>query len=275
MSWRALLVHVKLYTEWSGHLEVAARLARRFDARLTGLCTLRDVALLRRCPGERVAGAEARIAEDYGRAGLLEERFRARMQALGVQCAWAVAEGGAGELLALEGRCHDLVVTEAHQSLRDEAGFAAAEYAVLGSRAPALVVPASGEFPQLGQRAVLAWDGGREAAAALRAALPLLRQCQAVLLLHGRTRQDFSDVTRAPPADPMAYLALHGIAAERRPLAAGEHEAAEEILSAAADSRADLLVMGAYGRSRFTRWTLGGTTSAVLEAAPLPVLLAH
>jgi nucleotide-binding universal stress UspA family protein len=43
----------------------------------------------------------------------------------------------------------------------------------------------------------------------------------------------------------------------------------------AEDSKADLLVMGCYGHSRYREIMLGGASRTVLHRAPLPVLLAH
>jgi nucleotide-binding universal stress UspA family protein len=45
------------------------------------------------------------------------------------------------------------------------------------------------------------------------------------------------------------------------------------LLTAAASAQADLLVMGAYGRSRLSEWAFGGATRQVLHDADLPVLL--
>jgi nucleotide-binding universal stress UspA family protein len=41
------------------------------------------------------------------------------------------------------------------------------------------------------------------------------------------------------------------------------------------DANADLLVMGAYGHSRFREAILGGATRDMLEKAEVPVFLAH
>ena len=48
-----------------------------------------------------------------------------------------------------------------------------------------------------------------------------------------------------------------------------------QILSRAADSDADLIVMGAYGHSRARELVLGGATRSLLEAMTVPVLMAH
>jgi nucleotide-binding universal stress UspA family protein len=47
---------------------------------------------------------------------------------------------------------------------------------------------------------------------------------------------------------------------------------AGEIVRAAQDLRADLIVMGTHGRSGFQRWVLGSVAEKVLRQAPCPVL---
>jgi len=43
----------------------------------------------------------------------------------------------------------------------------------------------------------------------------------------------------------------------------------------AADMDADMMVMGAYGHSRFREAIFGGATRSILEDANLPVFMAH
>ena len=43
----------------------------------------------------------------------------------------------------------------------------------------------------------------------------------------------------------------------------------------ATDENADLVVMGAYGHSRFREATLGGPTRDMLETAQVPVFMPH
>ena len=47
------------------------------------------------------------------------------------------------------------------------------------------------------------------------------------------------------------------------------------LLDAAAKANCGLLVMGGYGHTRLREAVFGGFTRAVLETAPLPVLMAH
>ena len=51
--------------------------------------------------------------------------------------------------------------------------------------------------------------------------------------------------------------------------------AAPAILTMASDKHADLIVMGAYGHSRWREWIMGGTTREMLQASPVPLLMAH
>jgi nucleotide-binding universal stress UspA family protein len=63
---------------------------------------------------------------------------------------------------------------------------------------------------------------------------------------------------------------------ESRALQGGsESDVGAAVLAAAGDVGAGLLVMGAYGHTRFREWVLGGVTRHVLAHAALPVLLRH
>ena len=55
--------------------------------------------------------------------------------------------------------------------------------------------------------------------------------------------------------------------------------AAEDIgatlLSHAADTGADFMVMGGYGHSRLREFVLGGTTRTILGSMTIPVFMSH
>jgi nucleotide-binding universal stress UspA family protein len=50
---------------------------------------------------------------------------------------------------------------------------------------------------------------------------------------------------------------------------------ADALLSHAADSSADFMVMGGYGHSRLREFVLGGVTRLIFESMTVPVLLSH
>ena len=54
-----------------------------------------------------------------------------------------------------------------------------------------------------------------------------------------------------------------------------DDDAGEALLAFAADNSIDLIVMGAYGHSRFREILLGGATRTVLRASPLPLWMTH
>jgi nucleotide-binding universal stress UspA family protein len=94
-------------------------------------------------------------------------------------------------------------------------------------------------------------------------------------VLVGTPRLEASSVTLWPTLDVIQHLDRCGVAARRIDLEGDEADAGSAILDAADSERADLLVMGAYGRSWFREWVLGGATRAVLQRATLPVLMVH
>jgi nucleotide-binding universal stress UspA family protein len=149
------------------------------------------------------------------------------------------------------------------------------EYALLHNARPALVVPYAGHFEAPGRTILLAWDDSREAARAATDALPLMRRAAAVHVVQ------FEPVAAAPGSAAAArlaplvqWLAGHGI--ETTPtLLRSPGDVGNALLSHAADIDADLLVMGAWGTSRWAERVLGGTTRTVLASMTLPVLMAH
>ena len=78
-----------------------------------------------------------------------------------------------------------------------------------------------------------------------------------------------------PNADICLHLARHGVKAEATQVFADDIDVGDMLLSRAADLGSDLLVMGAYGRSRLTELVLGGATRHILQQMTIPVLMSH
>lgn len=120
------------------------------------------------------------------------------------------------------------------------------------------------------KRVAIFWNGSAEATRSVAAALPFLKKAQQVTVLRVEEEEWY-----APTDDLEAYFKHHGIAvtiAEVMPKGARTDEA---LLSAAVATNADLLVMGAYTRSKLRQLILGSVTGYVLDHAKLPVLLCH
>jgi nucleotide-binding universal stress UspA family protein len=119
---------------------------------------------------------------------------------------------------------------------------------------------------------VVCWDGSRSAARATGDAIPFLKRAKAVdVVIVG----DKPKSNEAPGADIAAALTRHGVKVEVKPIVATDIDAANVILSHAADTSADFMVMGGYGHSRFREFVLGGFTRSILSSMTIPVLMSH
>jgi nucleotide-binding universal stress UspA family protein len=76
-------------------------------------------------------------------------------------------------------------------------------------------------------------------------------------------------------ADLKRWLAAHGVKGKTRVARTEELEVGDVLLSSAADLSADLIVMGAYGRSRLRELILGGATHSIFRHMTAPVLMSH
>lgn len=212
---------------------------------------------------------------------MLRAQSRAALAAFSAQCDAArvasfdarVIDDEAGAGISLHGRAADLIVVGQGEL---------ATHVISGSGRPVLVVPSAGAPPAVARRLLVSWDGGREAARALQLALPLLKDADQVSIAVFEVASDAHTVADALAADPRPWLLRHGVTASLAVHAVDHqrrmnrrHEVGERLLSLASEVDADLLVMGAYGHSRFRESLLGGVTRTVLESMTLPVLMAH
>jgi nucleotide-binding universal stress UspA family protein len=278
MSYRTIVVHADRGANTEARIALAAALATREEAHLVGAAMTgmpRSMLAGRTYEGSGVFLADyLRRAEERVRQAL--ERFNGIVEKLGVPSHEARSSNDdeyAG--LCMQARYADLVVLgQAASSDSNEGSLLPdlPDYVLLNCGRPVLLVPRTGRFPTVGKRVLVAWNGSAEAAKAVTAALPLLRGAEQVTLAVLGSSAD--TLGESPGADIALYLARHGVNVEvlRRPEAADPGQA---ILSLAADFNADLLVMGAYGHSRFREMMLGGATRTILATATLPVLMAH
>jgi nucleotide-binding universal stress UspA family protein len=71
------------------------------------------------------------------------------------------------------------------------------------------------------------------------------------------------------------FLARHGVNVQVDPIPSGDRPISQALGQHARDKDVDLIVMGAFGRSRLHQVVFGGTTTAMTELPPVPLLLAH
>ena len=186
---------------------------------------------------------------------------------------FVTVKGLAAPAVIQRGRAADLVVVA--QPAPEESD-AVTDYdlpaeIVMSVGRPVLIVPYAGDFADCGKRILVAWSERREAARALSDSLPFLASASEVTLLSVNP----GDATAALEAGAKAWLAAHGIKGNVRTAHTKEIEVSDVLLSTAADISADLVVMGAYGRSRFRELILGGATHDILKHMTAPVLMSH
>ena len=87
-------------------------------------------------------------------------------------------------------------------------------------------------------------------------------------------------MTSVPADEPelstaQAKAVLEHALFEVKRIVATDSDVASTILSHAADTSADLIVMGGYGHSRLREFVLGGATRDMLASMTVPVLMSH
>ena len=106
-------------------------------------------------------------------------------------------------------------------------------------------------------------------------ALPLLKHAEVVQVAVINPQLGYGQHGAIPGTDICLHLARHGIKAEAY-VGHAEGQATGPALHAQATAiGADLVVMGAYGHSRFRELVLGGVTRYLLAHVNVPMLMAH
>jgi nucleotide-binding universal stress UspA family protein len=217
-------------------------------------------------------------AEDDARAN--EKALKAAIAAQGLTLRFSVETavtqlGALNELVASRARYADLVVLPLpYGKTSGPEAEAVVEAALFEGMAPVLLLPQAGIATASPKRVVIAWNQSREAMRAVQRALPFLKRAELVTIVvvdpptHGAERSD-------PGGLLCQMLVRHGVKTEVHVLAASLPKVSDMLARACLDLDADLLVMGAYGHSRFREAILGGATRNMLEKAELPVLMAH
>jgi nucleotide-binding universal stress UspA family protein len=280
MTIKDLLVYLDQTPATEARLQAALTLAQRLGAHVTALHLIAEP-FLRGMVGHHLPAEVMRehLAHAEAEAETIVASARAAAQRHGVALD-AVRESGPLDklptLLARHARHTD--VTVIGQPDLETGGVddsALAEAAFMDSGHPALVIPRSGTAALPPRRAIVAWDGSREAARAATDAIPLLHTAELVLVLVVDAR-DISGRADGEPGEQLAaYLRRHAVNAEVRLAASGGAGVTDALLARVRDEAADLLVMGGYGHSRLREMLVGGTTRHVLEQMTVPVLLAH
>lgn len=279
MAYKSILTVLTDAKDASAVLDAAVPFAAACGAHLDVLCLGID----RTQTGYYFAGATAlmhdeTIAQAQAEATETEAAARAILErsdiSWGVDALVAQSASVAG-LTARRARFADLVVLPKPYG---EGQYADApvvvEAAMFQGNAPVVVLADGKAVPLKPKRVVVAWNESSEAMASIRRALPLLQAADEVnicIVAPERHSRESAD----PGEELSRMLSRHGVSVEVTILAQTLPRVSEVIARHVADLDADLLVMGAYGHSRFREAILGGATRSMLEHAKVPVFMAH
>ncbi|MGZ5182146.1 MAG: universal stress protein [Ramlibacter sp.] len=275
---KTILVHADLSAHAPARIRYAAALAHAHGAQLLGAAMFGvSRAVFPHGYDDRQGSLCASYFQpraDNARRAL--SRFEAIANELGVAHATRFVCDQADDGLARLARFADLVVLS-----QDDPGEAMPdmavhmpEYVILTTGRPVLVVPRTDPAPQSHPKVLVAWDGGKEAAFALSAALPLLRHAAGVTVAAFAGMDGSEEDFRAQQPELLHFLGRHHIH-PRIMVRAPRQDTARDLLALADELGCGLLVMGCYGHSKFRELCLGGASRGVLADATIPVLMAH
>lgn len=257
--------------------EYAVSVAEAFGAHLLGVAVSYEPVI----PGTVMGGIppeviEGQRAESNKRARAAITRFEQSAKRAGISMETRIINAsvaGAADQIGRIGRRFDLVIVG--QPPRDDSmpNEVIDEGVLFESGRPVILVP----FIQKGgmnlERIMVCWDGSRAAARAVADAMPFLKKAKQVEIVIISDKPPKKD--EVPGADLGQHLARHGLKVDVKRITAPDTDVPSTILSYAADSSADMIVMGGYGHSRLREFVLGGATRGLLEAMTVPVLMSH
>ena len=280
MSYKTMLAYLPDRKTADRVLDYAVPLARQNEAHLIGLHVVPRVAVMfampsAQLPPDILVQQEENLLAD---AREVEALFLDRCEKGAIEGEWRCNKLDHADLEAdviSQALCNDLLIV--HQSGEREFGMGddLPDRVVMETGRPVLIVPRVGDFASIGRRAIVAWNGSREAARAVFDALPFLQSADSVrvLAINPQSRQGYDSI--ALGHEMALVLARHGVNAEAKVTSSGSLSVSSELLNQLADEDCDLLVMGGYGHSRLRETLFGGVSHDLLSRMTAPVLMSH
>lgn len=273
MTYSAIAVHVE--TDAKERVTLALQLAKSCNATLVGVAAAMwqppvvamgpEIGLL---SADAIDASREQVETDLTAAASL---FTKLTECKGVRTEWRSAVEFPHVALCSAANAADLVVVGSLDpySIGSEYRTVNPGDVLIGAGRPVLVVPEGiGEIK--GRKIVAAWKNTREARRALSDAMPLLVKAESVLLAHVKEGNGDDALS-----DAKSFLARHGVKVS---IDSHEMKAAsidEELMQCASAFGADLIVAGAYGRSRLREWIFGGVTRGLLVQRAIACQFSH
>jgi nucleotide-binding universal stress UspA family protein len=272
-----IIVNLSVTQEGGAVGKYAVSVAAAVEAHLTGVAFIYD-------PVVPISGAgyipaeviETQRDDNEAAAAAAIKSFTAASDQAGISAESLMTNAslaGAGDQFARMARRFDLAIVGQAQPEISSLEQIIGETTLFESGRPMIMVPYIQKAPFKTDNVMICWDGSRTAARAIADALPLIRKSgrvEIVIVANERGKQD-----EIEGADMGQHLARHGLKVDVHRISGGDIDVGDALLSHAADSGADLMVMGGYGHSRLREFVLGGATRSIFESMTVPILISH
>jgi nucleotide-binding universal stress UspA family protein len=243
------------------------------DASEESATRLRIAAALAATHGAHLVGIDATVGDiSESSVELRRARFETATREAQLDNTFIVA--ASLETGAVIHYCADLIVAPSPGGLnRAVARHTLIERALTESGAPMLLLPASVKLGSVGDRVLIAWNGGREALRAVHDAMPFLKRARDVTVFAFSSRPSALQESALLLTE---HLERHGVVARLADWTnAQDLSPVEALLACAEDRRTDLVVAGVFGHSRLFEEIFGGVSVELLRQQSAPMLMSH
>lgn len=281
---KTILVPVEPHDTSGRLLSLAAKLAGKFDAVVTGFALRRPhIAAIGWDPASVAivtdpdwddqrseADAHALFDRIMTEAGLARAEMAGAPVGAGARFRWHTEPASGDEFLGCFGRSFDLTLVGQPSAKAAGSSITTLEAALFDSGGPILVGPQA-PVQTFGSTVGIVWNGSSETARTIAFAKPLMRLASRAVVF-----ADDGGLGHRPGGEQIQRrLAENGIAADLKLLPDGKIRSGETLLAEAKAFGCDLLVKGAYTQSRLRQMIFGGATRYLIAESPMPVFMAH
>jgi len=280
MPYKTILTYIPDIESANQALSAVLPIAQEHDAHLIGLHIVPRVPVMfvvaaAEIPQSVIQQQETKLQQQ---AEALKEHFEMLCQQAGVKAEWRshkIEHADMASEIVSQTLCADLIALI--QSEVDEFGLKTdiPSHVAIETGRPVLIIPRSGQYSKIGERAAIAWNASKEATRASFDALPFLQHAKTVkvLSINPKCRSGYD---RIALGDEMTEcLRRHNIKVEAEVTMSSNTAVGEELLTQLTNENCDLLIMGCYGHSRLRETLFGGVTKSLLGKMTVPVLMSH
>ena len=279
MEFKTVVAAIRGQEDMDRVVSVAAELVRDSEGHLIGVhAEPSPAAYVPAIGAEGVPYDESLIEANRERMKVLEAAFNARCEAEAISSEWRGAETFMGDSAIssiASAIAADLAVAQQIDPDREDDPAADLEALVFESGRPVLFVPYTWKAPLKLDKVVVAWNGSREAARAVFDAMPFLKRSGKVEILCVDPKESDEHSALMAASEIAQALDRHGVKTDVVNQSSGGIPAAAAIQNYMSDSGTDLLVMGAYSKSRIRERLFGGVTRTMLKSMTALTLMSR